>query len=76
MVLWHPGLSEKEPRQEHDRPPAGHLTQREQLLLQLSRMPFESRRAHLHNSMGPVEKCLRDPDVDKKSVRDVVLVDF
>ena len=29
---------------------------------------------YFQNSMGPVEKCLKDSGVDKKSVHDVVLV--
>ena len=29
---------------------------------------------YFRNSMGPVEKCMRDSGIDKKSVHEVVLV--
>ena len=29
---------------------------------------------YFRNSMGPVEKCLRDSGIDKRNVHDIVLV--
>ena len=41
----------------------------------LSRARFEELcMDYFRNSMGPVEKCLKDSGIDKKSVHDVVLV--
>merc|ERR1712096_349001 len=41
----------------------------------LSRARFEELNMdYFRNSMGPVEKCLRDSGIDKKNVHDVVLV--
>merc|ERR1711902_460311 len=41
----------------------------------LSRARFEELNMdYFRNSMGPVEKCLKDSGIDKKSVHDVVLV--